>query len=324
MSDQANQKAWERLQQNAEYLEKYQEWCSRQFLFYKFTGGFFTWEDRPLNESGQKYAGDLFDIMFTERTVNQDSQYRTELREAISEVEDMEFLEPNSFSFLKAGVTAMVERLEYLSVCNKGNFQPEIPSKGNVEFSKSAFQNEFQKALNFSMSSTWLHLIEAARPYSPFGPGLWPLDPHSDYEEVKRYDLRNPDGAASVAEISEDGKTLLVKIDPQMPGKLITERIKLIVQAVREKHGIKKAVGSGTLAGVRRGMFWASKEVLEKMEEDFRKGRSLAHIARKYYDRLRREEGEKKEPPLEYYIRDITRSAVYRRISRWAKDLDIE
>lgn len=323
MSDQANQKAWERIQQNTEYHDTYQKWCGRQFLFYKFTGEFFTWGEIPLNENGQKYAKDLFDIMFTEG-VNQDNQVQDELREAISEVKDMGFLEPDSFAFLKAWVTAMVERLKYLNACHRGNFQPEISSKGNVEFSKAAFQNEFQKGLSRSMSSIWLHLIEVARPYSPFQPGLWPLDPLSDYEEVKGYDLMNDDNAASFMELSEDGKSILVKIDPQMPDKFISERIRLIVQAVRKKYGIKKAVGSGTLKDIRKGMFWVSKELSDEMVKDFRIGRSPAHITRKYYDRLSRERIEKKyggippEPPEDDH------NAIYKQILLWSKNLDIK
>jgi len=318
MSDQANRKAWERIQQNAEYLENYQKWCSRQFYFYKFTGEFFTWEDSPLNENGRKYAENLFDIIFTGR-VNHDPQYQNELKEVISEVKEMGFLEPDSFAFLKAWVTAMVERLKYLDACHKGNFQSEIPSKGNVEFSKSAFQNEFQKGLSLSMSSIWLHLIEAARPYSPFGPGLWPLDPLSGYEEIKQHDLMDQNRAASLVELSEDGKTILVKIDPQMPDKFIAKKIKTIVQYVREEHGIKKTVGSGTLKGIRRGMLGVSKELSEQMGKDFYKHRSAARITRKYYDLLK----STNDQPLSDY-KDITENRIYRKIYRWSKTLDLE
>ncbi len=319
MQNHGNRKAWGRIQQNLEYRAAYQEWCARQFYFYKFTGSFFTWEEMPLNENGRKYAGDLFSIIFTERVENQDEEYRDELREAISEVEDMGFLEPDSFVFLKSSVDAMVGRLEYLNECHKINYQPEISSKGNVEFSRASFQNEFQKGLNLSMSSIWLHLIEVARPDSPFGPGLWPLDPLSDYEEVKRYDLINEDRAASLVELSEDGKSILVKIDPQMPDKFITEKIKSIVQCVREEHGIKKAVGSGTLKGTQRGMLGVSKELAEQMEKDFHEHPSAAHITRKYYDFLKSTD----DQPLSDY-EDITESRIYRKIYRWSKTLDMK
>ena len=319
MSNQANRKAWERIQQNAEYLENYQKWSSRQLYFYEFTGYFFTWEEKRLNESGRKYADDLFDIMFTERTVNQNSQYQAELREAISEVKDMDFLESDYFAFLKAGVAAMVKRLEYLSACHKSNFQPEIPSKGKLGFSRDDFRNEFQRGLKLSMESIWLRLIEAARPYSPFWPSLWPLDPLSDYEEVKQYDLMDKDGAVSFMELIEDGKSILVKIDLQMPDKFISERIKSIVQCVRKKHGIKKAVGSGTLKGTRRGMLGVSKELSEQMEKNFYQHRSVAQLTREYYELLKSTD----DQPLSDYV-DITESRIYRKIYRWSKTLDLE
>ena len=151
---------------------------------------------------------------------------------------------------------AAVTRLEYLDECHKNNHQPEVIEN---EFTKTAFIDEFQECLNTSMSSIWLRLIEAAKPYTPFEAGLWPLDLISDYEEVKRYDLLNQDGAASFVELCDNGE-ILVKLDPKMPDKLIMGKIKFIIDGVREKHGIKKVVRSGTLARVRGECFGPQKK----------------------------------------------------------------
>ena len=314
MEDHGNRKAWEQIQQNLEYHDVYQEWCGRQFYFYQFTGEFYIWEKVPLNEDGRKYAEDFYSIMFTERVEKQDEEYRDELREAISEVEDMGLLEPDYFPSLKSFVGLVVTRLEYLDKCHKNNYQPEVI--GN-EYTKTAFIDEFQKGLNASMLSIWLRLIKAVKPYTPFEAGFWPLNPLNDYEEVQQYDLMNQGAAAAFVELDDDGE-ILVKIDPKMPDKLIMGKIKFIIDGVREKHGIKKAVRSGTLTGTLRGMLGVSDELVEAMEKDFRQKTSIADLTRIYYESMKRPD----DQPLSDYT-DITESRIYRKIWRWSKTLDI-
>ena len=314
MSGHANRNAWNEIQNNKKYLNAYQEWCRRQFLFSKFTGGYYVFKEESLNEEGKRYAETLFGLLVLAEKDKSDN----EIREALAEVEAMGVLDFRSFYLLKEKVKMMVLSSRLFDEVTKSNEWRKdmnmdlMPVPEIHPYSSAEFTEDFQEEFSFSMMTLWFQVFEAAKPYTPFNLDLWPLNPHSDYEEVKKFSLKNPLMAADFLEFDGRDQNMLVKIDPRMPNGAINQKIKAILETLREKENIQVAKGSGMLKGVKKGMREVSPELSEQIKKDFGDNLTFADLTRKYYGSMKRAD----DQPLSDY-NDITQTRIYQKIRRF-------